>query len=162
MKQRIALTKPENMRHHYNKKLDRQILVPRRSDEEERKEVKRLDIRLKPKEEHRITQIDGVYFKDCGIQTPPKQQEPGKSDETSMEANRETESMTFSTPEEPVTTQEPGAYSAIPVPNFRDGPKEQIAVRYVRINRVIENKAVRNKKQENNVRAAELDFMLDP
>ena len=66
-----------------------------------------------------------------------------------------------STPEEPVTTQEPGAYPAISVQHFRDGPIEEIAVRYVRINRVLKNKAVRNEKQEDNVRAAELDFILD-
>ena len=78
-----------------------------------------------------------------------------------METNRETESTASSIPEEPVTTQEPGAYPAIPVQEFRDGPIEEIAVRYVRINRVIENKVIRNKKQEDNVRAAELDFMLD-
>ena len=78
-----------------------------------------------------------------------------------METNRETESTASSTPEEPVTTQDPGAYPAIPVQEFRDGPIEEIAVRYVRINRVIENKAIRNKKQEDNIRAAELDFMLD-
>ena len=29
VRQRIALTKPVNMRHHYNKRLERQILVPR-------------------------------------------------------------------------------------------------------------------------------------
>ena len=49
MRQRIALTKPGNMRHHYNKKLERQILVSRKLDEEERKEVKRIDLRLKRK-----------------------------------------------------------------------------------------------------------------
>ena len=37
------------MRHHYNKKLERQILVSRKLDEEERKEVKRIDLRLKRK-----------------------------------------------------------------------------------------------------------------
>ena len=78
-----------------------------------------------------------------------------------METNKETESTVSSTPEEPVTTQEPGAYPTFPVQEFRDGPIEEIAVRYVRINRVIENKAIRNKKQEDNVREAELDFMLD-
>ena len=38
-RQRIALTKPGNICHH-NTKLERQILVLRRPDEEERKEVK--------------------------------------------------------------------------------------------------------------------------
>ena len=107
VKQRIALTKPENMRHHYSKKLERQFLVPRRPDEEERKEVKRIDIRLKRKEEHQITLIGGGFFKNVGDQTPPQQQEPGTTAETPMETNRETESMTSSKPEEPVTTQDP-------------------------------------------------------
>ena len=161
VRQRIALTKPGNMRHHYNKKLERHILVPRRPDEEERKEVKRIDLRLKRKEEHRITHIGGGYFKNFGDQSPQEHQEHGASTEKPMETNRETESTVSSTPEEPVTTQESGAYPAIPVQEFRDGPIEEIAVRYVRINRVIENKATKNKKQEGNVRPAELDFMLD-
>ena len=71
------------------------------------------------------------------------------------------ESTTSSSPEEPVTTQEPGAYPAIPVQEYRDGPIEEIAVRYMLINRVIENRAARNRQQEDNVRSAELDVMLD-
>ena len=134
VKQRIALTKPGNMLHYYNEKLEWQILVPRRPDEEERKEVKRIDLHLKRKEEHRITHIGGRYFKYFGDQLPREQQEPGTSAETPIETNRETESTTSSTPEESVTTQEPGAYPAIPVQEFRDGPIEEIAVRYVRIN----------------------------
>ena len=161
VRQRIALTKPGNMHHHYNKKLERQILVPKRPDEEERKEVKRIDLRLKRKEEHRITHIGGGYFKNFCDQSSQEHQEHSISAETPMETNRETESTVSSTPEESVTTQEPGAYPAIPVQEFRDGPIEEIAVPYVRIKRVIENKAIRNKKQEDNVRAAELDFMLD-
>ena len=161
VRQRIALTNPGNMRHHYNKKLERQILVPRRPHEEERKELKRIDLRLKRKKEHRVTDIGGGYFKNFGNQPSQEHQEHGISAETPMETNRETESTVSSTTEKPVTTQEPGTYPAIPVQKFRDGPIEEIAVRYVRINRVIENEAIRNKKQEDNVRAAELDFMLD-
>ena len=52
VERRIELAKPGNMRHHYNKRLKRQILVPRRPEEEERKEIKRIDLRLKRKEEH--------------------------------------------------------------------------------------------------------------
>ena len=52
VKQRNALTKPGNMRNHYTNKRERQILLPRRPDEEVRKEVKRIDLRLKRKEEH--------------------------------------------------------------------------------------------------------------
>ena len=60
-----------------------------------------------------------------------------------------------------MTIHEPGAYLAIPVQDYRDGPIEDIAIHYVRINRVVEQKATRNKQQEDNIRAAELDFMLD-
>ena len=44
---------------------------------------------------------------------------------------------------------------------YRDGPIEEIAVHYVRINKIIETKALRNRQQEDNIRSAELDFMLD-
>ena len=60
-----------------------------------------------------------------------------------------------------MTTHDPVAYPAIPVQENRDGPIEDIAVHYVRINRVVEQKAARNKQQEDNIRAAELDFLLD-
>ena len=60
-----------------------------------------------------------------------------------------------------MATHEPGAYTAIPVQEYRDGPIEEIAVHYVRINRIVEEKAKRNKQQEDNVKSAELDFMLD-
>ena len=60
-----------------------------------------------------------------------------------------------------MTIHEPGAYPAIPVQEYRDGPIEDKPVHYVRINRVVEQKATRNKQQEDNFRAAELDFMLD-
>ena len=88
VEQRIALTKSRNMRHHYNKKLERQILVSRRPEEEERKEVKRIDLRLKRKEEHYITHIGGGYFKNFEDQTPQGQQEPGSSTETPMETEK--------------------------------------------------------------------------
>ena len=58
-------------------------------------------------------------------------------------------------------TQERGAYPAIPVQEYRNGPFEEIAVHCVRINRNIENKAAPNQQQEENVRSAELDFMID-
>ena len=73
------------MRHNYNKKLERQILVPRKPDEEERKEVKQIDLRLKRKKEHRTTHIGGGYFKNFGDQPPREQQEPAKSVETPIE-----------------------------------------------------------------------------
>ena len=60
-----------------------------------------------------------------------------------------------------MATHEPGAYPAIPVQEYRDGPIEEIAVHYVRINRIVEQKAKRNRQQEDNIRSAELYFMLD-
>ena len=147
----IELAKPGNMRHHYNKRLQRQILVPRRPDKEERKEIKRIDTRLKRKKEHRITHIGGGYFRNFGDQTPqgPQEpQEPGTSAETPKETSKDAESTISSAPEEPVITQEPGAYPAFPVQQFRDGPVEEIAVQYVRINWVVENKATGNKNKK--------------
>ena len=60
-----------------------------------------------------------------------------------------------------MATHEPGAYPAKPVQEHRDGPIEETAIHYVRINRVVEEKAKRNKQQEGNVGSAELEFMLD-
>ena len=59
-----------------------------------------------------------------------------------------------------MATNEPGAYPAIPV-QYRDGPIEEIAVHYVRINRTVEEKAKRNKQQEDNVKSVALDFKLE-
>ena len=44
---------------------------------------------------------------------------------------------------------------------YRDGPTEKSAVHEVRINRVIEKKATPYRKQDDNIRSAELYFMLD-
>ena len=60
-----------------------------------------------------------------------------------------------------MATHGPGVYPAIPVQEYCDGPIGEIAVHYVRINYIVEEKAKRNKQQEDNVRSAELDFMLD-
>ena len=55
---------------------------------------------------------------------------------------------------------EPGVYPAIPVQDYSYGPIEDTAMHYVQLNRVVEQNATR-KKQEDNVRAAELDFVLN-
>ena len=60
-----------------------------------------------------------------------------------------------------MTIHEPGAYPAIPGQEYCDGTIEDIAVHHVRINRVVEQKTTRKKQQGDNIRAAELDFMLD-
>ena len=69
---------------------------------------------------------------------------------------RDTETTTSSNQNEAVFTHEPGVYQ-----DYRDGLIEDIAVHYVRINRVAEQKVTRNKQHDDNVRAAELDFMRD-
>ena len=57
--------------------------------------------------------------------------------------------------------KEPGSYPAIPAHEYRDGHIEEIAVHYARINKIVDSKQPRNRTQEDNVRTAELDFMLD-
>ena len=144
--------------------LEREILLPKRPDDVDRKEIKRIDIRLRRREENRVTHIDGGYFKNFGDAIP---QPPGTSADNNPEtisiqkAAPDTESTVSSSQEEPVITEESGSYPAIPVLEYRDGPIEEITVHYVRINKVIETKAPRNRQQEDNIRSAELDFMLD-
>ena len=160
----IELTRPGHMRHHWRKKLEREILLPRRPDDVDRKEIKRIDIRLRRKEENRVTHIGGGYFKNFGDEIP---QASGTSSKINMETINtlkpapDTESTVSSSPEEPVITEEPGSYPAIPFQDYREVPIEEIVVHYVRINKVIETKAPRNRQQEGNIRAAELDFMFD-
>ena len=60
-----------------------------------------------------------------------------------------------------VTTQEPGAYPAVPVQRYRDGAIDETAVHYLRINREIEKKVIRNRQQDDNNQSAKLDFMVD-
>ena len=152
------------MRHQWHKKLEREVLLPKRPDDVDRKELKRIDIHLRRKEENRVTHIGGAYFKNFGDEIP---QTLGTSAENNPEttsiqiAAPDTESTVFSSPEEPVITEEPESYPAIPVQEHRDGPIEEIAVHYVRMNKTIETKAPRNRQQDDNIRSAELDFMLD-
>ena len=79
----------------------------------------------------------------------------------SIEANRDAESTVSASSDEAVKTLELGVYPAIPVQDYRDDPIEDIAVHHVRIYRVVDQKATRNKQQVDSVRAVELDFMLD-
>ena len=94
--------------------------MPRRSEEDERREIKRIDIQLKRKEEQ--SRIGGGYFRNFGDEIPqrPENREQGSNN---IE-NRDTESTTSSNTEEAVTTHEPGAYPATPVQEYRDGPIE--------------------------------------
>ena len=146
------MAKPGAMKPHWNKNLCREIYVPRCPEQNERRETKRIDLNLKRKE--RESNIGGSYFRDFGDKIPQR----AKQDE---ETYRDAESTTSNNSEEAVGTYEPGAYPAIPLQEYRDSPIEEIAVHHVRINRIVETKAKRKKQQEDNVRSAELDFMLD-
>ena len=162
IEKRIELTRPGQMCHQWHKKLEREILLP--TDDADRRDIKRIDIRLRRKQENCVTHIRGGYLKHFGDEIT---QAPGTSTDANPElisiqkTAQNTESTVYSSPEEPVTTQEPGSYPAIPVQEFRDGPIEEIAVHYARINKVVESKATRNRHQKDNIRSTELDFMLD-
>ena len=115
VERRSELTRPGHMRHHWHKTLEREILLPRRPDDVNRKEIKRIDIRLRRKEENRAIHIGGGYFKNFGDESP---QTSGTSTETNPEtittqkSTPDTESTVSSSPEEPVITEEPGSYPA--------------------------------------------------
>ena len=129
---RIELTKPGHMGYQWHKKLDREILLPRRPNDSDRKEIKRIDIRLRRKEECCDTHLGDGYFNDFGDEIPTT---TGPYTETNpdrisiQKVIHDTESTVSSTPKKPTTTQEPGTYPAIPVQEYRDGPIEEIAVR---------------------------------
>ena len=141
-------------------KLDREILLPRRPNDGDRKEIKRIDIRLRRKEECRDTHLGGGYFKEFGDETHQHQDQIPKlirTQSTYKKPHMTPNLRSHHRQKNPL----PGSYPAIPVQEYGDGPIEEIAVRYVRINRFIEDRAPRNRQQEDNIRAVELDFMLD-
>ena len=150
----IELTKPGQMRYSWHKRLEWEILLPRRRGEQDRREIKRIDMQLRRKEECRDTHPGGGYFKNFKDKIPwrtTSKTETNPSTNT-LKHTTDNESTTSSSPEEPVTTKASGAYPAIPVQQNRHGPIEEITVHNVRINRVIENRAARNQQQEDNVR----------
>ena len=118
---------------------------------------------LRRKEECSDTHLGGGYLEGFGDDIPPRTTNNATTKPASVTIKpiADTESTVSSSPEEPVTTQEPGAFPAVPVQKYRDLLLEEIAVHNVRINRIINNRAVRNRQQEENVRSAELELMLD-
>ena len=90
-------------------------------------------------------------------QQQTERNEPPRENET----NRNTESTTSNNSEETVVTHERRHIPSNTGPRIQRRTNRKIAVHYVRINRVVEEKAKRNEQQEDNVRSAELDFMLD-
>ena len=145
MRKRIELARPGAMRPQWNRNLGREIYLPRRPEENERREIKRIDLQLKRKE--REPHLGGGYFQDFGdeiqrIQPQEQQQQPARNENPQeIETNKDTESTTSNNSEDAVATHEPGAYPALPVQEYREGPIEEIAVHYVRINCIIEKKS---------------------
>ena len=79
VERRIELTSPGHMRSQWPKKLDTKILLPKRPDEGDPKEIEKIDICLRRKEEFRDAHLGGGYFKDFGNEIPPAR---GTSTET--------------------------------------------------------------------------------
>ena len=116
MRRRVELARPGAMRPHWNKNLSREFYIPRRPEEDERREIKRVDIQLRRK--IRESHICVGYFQSFGDDIPQRQtteqqqqterNEPPRENET----NRETESTTSNNSEEAVATHEPVTYPA--------------------------------------------------
>ena len=67
----MELARPGSLRPHRNKNLGREIYITRRPDEDERREIKRIDIQLKRK--IRESHIGGGYFQNFGDERPQRQ-----------------------------------------------------------------------------------------
>ena len=141
---RIELAKPGAMRLHRNKNLGREIYVPRRLEENKEGKSNELISNLRRKKE---SHIGGGSFRDFGDEIPQSNtQDQTNREETrhENETNRDAESTTSNNSHEAAATQASVAYPAIPVQQYRDGPIEEIAVHYVRLNRIVEEKGKRN------------------
>ena len=124
---------------HWNRNFGIEIYVPRRPEENERREINKTDLQLKRKE--RESSIGGGYFRDFGdeiLQRITQNQMNREETHRENETHRDAESSICNNSEETVATHEPGAYLALPVQEYRDGPIEEIAVHYELINRVVE------------------------
>ena len=77
---RIELVKPGAMRPHWNKNLGREIYVPRRPEENERREIKWIELGLKRKERESL--FGGGYFIDFGDEIPQRIGQDKKHTET--------------------------------------------------------------------------------
>ena len=95
VRRRVHLARLGVMRPHYNKNLGREIYIPRRPEEDERREIKRIDIQLRQKirEQH----IGGGYFQNFGDDIP-REKKPNNS--KLRETNRPQETK-------PIETQNP-------------------------------------------------------
>ena len=76
VRRRIEPTRPGAMRPQWNKTLGREIYLPKRPEENERRELKRINLQWKRRE--RETHIGGSYFQDFGddiLQRQPQEQQ---------------------------------------------------------------------------------------
>ena len=108
---------------------ERENYVPRRPEENENREIKRIDLQLEKKE--RESHIVGGYFRDLGDKIPQRitrDQTKGEETRRENETHRDAETTTSNNVEEAVATREPGAYPAVPVQEYLGGPIEEIAV----------------------------------
>ena len=68
VRRRIQLARSGVMRPHWNKNLGREIYIPRRQEEDKRREIKRIDIQLRRK--IRESHIGGGYLQNFGDEIP--------------------------------------------------------------------------------------------
>ena len=90
VRRRIELAKPGALRPQWNKNLGREIYLPRRPEETERREIKRIDLQLKRKE--RDTHNGGGYFQNFGDEIPQRrpqeQQQPEEKNNNPKKATK--------------------------------------------------------------------------
>ena len=72
VERKIELTKPGQMRYSWHKRLETEILLPRSPGDTDRKEIKRIDMQLRRKEECRDTHLEGGHFNDFRDEIPPR------------------------------------------------------------------------------------------
>ena len=119
MRRRVELAKPGARRPQWNKNVGREIYIPKRPEEDERREIKRIDLQLKRKE--RESHIGGGCFQNFGDEIPQRQtqEQPARNENArENETNRDMESTTYNNSEDAVATHEPGSYPAIPSRNI--------------------------------------------
>ena len=106
---RIEMARQGAKGQHWNRNWGREIYVPRRPEEDERKKIKRVDLRLKRKEKE--SRIGSGYFTNFGDEIPRRRTQ--EQDQTNMnettrenETIRDAESTISNNSEEAVATHE--------------------------------------------------------
>ena len=110
VRRRKQLARPGVMRPYWNKNLRREIYIPRRPEEDERREIKRIDIQLRRK--IRESHNGGGYFQNFGDEISQEQNTEQQQQTERTETIRDTESTASNNSEEAITTHEPGKSKA--------------------------------------------------